>query len=252
MIGVGRVIREVLDVTTRSEDELVGTADELGGLETFSAGSRLIQADSRRVLITGSFPINSEDLVTLIPVAWEPCVVDEGQPADFIGEIALAIIGQEDFSRDALLQLIGSGQGTRFLPQEAFVDQLLFGHDWWTTPPKWLDAVASYHDGLAFVAENRGGLGPQVRQGSPSTGELANRLNARSFLRELGYSVASDGPSELERRRCLRVAVGLRGYDAVDWYLRGFIELNTLRADPPVVAIRKWRSDLEWLGDEFD
>jgi hypothetical protein len=246
--------RAALEEEERRRRELKQQAlDELSA--QFPALRRLIEAGASfggTILFTGSHPHNAPDLLTLVPERTTAIEAHEGDPTPLLDKVTVAVVGERGFSQAALLELIRYLPQTRFLPQPAFVDEVLFGENWWLSRVDDLEEIATWHQGLRFVLEERGSLGPlSPAQTGDGSGELAGRLSPTSFLSELGYSVASGGPSESRRRDMLKRAAERFGRQHVEWYLEGFIDINSRRSNAPAAAIDKWRSDLVWVRNQL-
>ncbi len=103
----------------------------------------------QRIAFSGYGPFDLEDLARLLPVEvewFEDQDLPENLPVDVI------VLGQEGFIEDAIVATLRyNKKPLRFLPQEGFVDEILFGHDWWNKAVDWLDTVAAYHPGLQYV-----------------------------------------------------------------------------------------------------
>ena len=243
-------LRSVLEAVV-SLGSLAGTTlEHLTGLEgllqQWENSSRAMRDKS--VVLTGDFPFNSEDLDALLATNQDVITVDDSDSVPLLPPVDLVVIGREGFSRELLSALAERGGTTQFLTQEAFIDLFLFGHSWWENP-RWLEEMVDCHDGIAFVLEVRGALGAiEPIETLPPTGEISHTLNSTSFLSEMGYSAAIDGPSEETRRHILRQAAAQHGKGLVTWYLEGFIDLASKRQDPPRQAIQKWERDLMWIS----
>ncbi len=126
----------------------------------------------------------------------------------------LIVLGQQNVRNELLDSCMAAAHArTRFLPQEGFVDFVLFGFDWWTDSlVSYLDHACSYYPGLAYIRENASANDfewptvertPVVEPRGPDEKHRAEQteLNIR------GYNVARDGPSRDERWRLLRTII---------------------------------------------
>jgi hypothetical protein len=98
---------------------------------------------------------------------------------------------------------------TRFLPQEGFVDLILFGFDWWTDRlVGYLDHSCTYYPSLAYIRDNASANDfewPTV-EATPvaeSRGPDEKHRAEQTELNRRGYNVAKDGPSREGRWRLL-------------------------------------------------
>ncbi len=104
--------------------------------------------DGKSVVLAGQLPFARGDMAGLMPPGTS-VHVDElagGLVPDYV------VIGQDAASRGLLDQCIEvAAKHTRFLPQEGFVDEVLFGFDWWVTEVDQLNAACNYYTELAYV-----------------------------------------------------------------------------------------------------
>ncbi len=140
------------------------------------------------VLFTGSDPYMAEELAGLLPAQVE-CYEDYEAPEDILFNIV--VVGQTDFSEDLIRAVLDrSVVPPSFLPQEGFLDKLLFGYDWWHDGDgEWLNAVLRYHPGLQFVKslETFPWPGTEAEETTgPDTGDA--ELQEQSRLYQLGYN----------------------------------------------------------------
>ena len=138
------------------------------------------------ILFTGNDPFSAEELEGLLPTQVE-CYEDYEAPEDV--RFSIVVVGQTDFSKDLIRSVLDNGNvSPSFLPQEGFLDELLFGHDWWGTDIEWLNAVLQYHPGLQYVKslETFPWPGTEAEE-SEGGGDGELELRERSRLKELGY-----------------------------------------------------------------
>ncbi len=85
------------------------------------------------ILFTGNDPFSAEELSGLLPER-AYYYMDDDVPEDV--SFDLVVVGQTDYSQEAITDAIDrDDEPPRFLPQEGFLDELLFGHDWWNIGP---------------------------------------------------------------------------------------------------------------------
>ncbi len=101
------------------------------------------------VLFTGDGPYEAHRLARLLPDAARARVDGE-----YPGQVSfgLVVVGRTGFYGDRMKQAVTSGSAfPRFVPQEGFVDELLFGRDWWTERVDLLNAAVGHHPGLTYA-----------------------------------------------------------------------------------------------------
>ncbi len=110
-----------------------------------------------RILFVGHVPFNAEEVASLLPEEAEWYEVGYA-PDGFTPE--LVVLGRDDYTKDSLRSvLLGLEGSPKILPQEGFVDELLFGHDWWDEEVGSLQMMVDQHWGLQ-IAKSVGGLLP--------------------------------------------------------------------------------------------
>ncbi len=165
------------------------------------------------------------------------------------------VIGHGAFSEEALADTVflTSTSASRWLPQEGFLDQVLFGYDWWCKHPSILREVALNHPGLQYVQSLGISLPPQlVPETLKPTSVEAIDFADESFLHRMGYNVASNGPSRHQRRRILSKAVELYGLPPVAHHIASLTRLRKMQPSGRYKfrrAIAEWENDLHWLQD---
>lgn len=203
------------------------------------------------ILFTGNHPFSSEELAGLLPTQVE-CYEDYEAPRE--ARFSVVIVGQTDFSKDLIRSVVDrSSLPPSFLPQEGFLDELLFGHDWWGTDIEWLNAVLQYHPGLQYVKSLETfpwpGTEVEVSQGG-GDGEL--ELRERSRLKELGYDT---GKSRTVRWRVLTdKAIPELGLPKVAGMIAWFCRLKKRQRGGKqkfARAIGEWEHDLTRLEREI-
>lgn len=62
------------------------------------------------------------------------------------------MVRRKDYYGDRMRKAVASEDGPpRFALQEGFLDELLFGQDWWTVEVALLNAALPHHPGLRFA-----------------------------------------------------------------------------------------------------
>jgi len=118
------------------------------GAATLGLLDRARRFDGKSVVLAGQLPFARGDIAGLIPPAASVHVdeLPDGLTPDYI------VIGQDGARLPLLDQCIeAAAQDTRFLPQEGFLDEVLFGFDWWVSEVDQLNDACNYYTGLAYV-----------------------------------------------------------------------------------------------------
>jgi hypothetical protein len=150
------------------------------------------------ILFTGDDPFSAEELTGLLPSQVE-CYEDYEAPEDL--RFNIVVVGQTDFSKKIIRSAIdGAGVPPRFLPQEGFLDELLFGHDWWDTEIEWLNGVLRYHPGLQYVKslETFPWPGTEAEESEGAVDSEAE-FQTETRLYQLGYKITGRSRSECWR-----------------------------------------------------
>lgn len=138
------------------------------------------------ILFTGNDPFSAEELAGLLPALVE-CYEDYEAQEDV--QFSIVVVGQTYFSKEMIRSVLNrSDLPPSFLPLEGFLDELLFGHDWWGTDIEWLNTILQYHPGLQYVKslETFPWPGTEAEE-SDGGGDGELELRERSRLKELGY-----------------------------------------------------------------
>jgi len=206
---------------------------------------------------TGRDPFSPNDLARLLPsttVQWIDGV-PEGRGVDVV------IIGQAGWSVDLLDLLILLEPAPRFLPQEGFLDELLFGYNWWVDYVAYLDAARSYYPGLQHVYVRSLESAPQIEWQWPSTeavettrgGDDGRDRAEIGELRARGYQITG-----LTTRDRWGILVGRclpdLGLERVAYIIAGLVKNAKRQTNGRIRyqhAIEEWESDLARLKREF-
>lgn len=231
-------------------DEFAEQVDYLGLLGKLVV-SRAFTFVGQEILFTGEDPFSAEELSGLLPRR-AYSYMDDDVPEDV--SFDLVVVGQRDFSKEIIVDVLArDGEPPRFLPQEGFLDEVLFGHDWWSVDVEWLNAVLQYHPGLQYVASLETFSWPSTEAAEAegrSEGEL--ELREQSRLKELGYDTTK---SRSVRWRVLTTkAVPELGLPRVAGMIAWFCRLKKRQRGGSqrfARAIGEWEHDLERLKREI-
>lgn len=107
---------------------------------------RAFRFAGQELLFVGHLPFHPEELGSLLPeeTAWyEHSYMPEQR------EPNLVVLGRAGYEQKQLHSLLKDLEGPlKVLPQEGFVDELLFGHDWWGEEAGSLRSMVDQHRGL--------------------------------------------------------------------------------------------------------
>jgi len=231
-------------------DEFAEQVDYLGLLGKLVVPRALVFVGQEN-LFTGDDPFSAEELSALLPrraYAYTDDDVPEGVAFD------LVVVGQREFSKEVIVDAMArDGEPPRFLPQEGFLDELLFGHDWWYADVEWLNAVLRYHPGLQYVASLESFPWPGTEAAeSEGGGEGELELRERSRLKELGYDTTK--PRPVRWRVLTTKAVPELGLPKVAGMIAWFCKLKKRQRGGSqrfARAIGEWEHDLERLKREL-
>jgi len=173
---------------------------------------RALSLADQSILFTGYDPFHPEELSWLLPSDADSVEVheeDDGRASEIPEKLPtdVVIIGRTEFSRRVIRDSIESnGAIPKFLPQEGFIDEILFGHDWWSGDGiGMLNATLDHHPGLQYVKSLEGFPWPSTEAyesvDDSSTEEAEFREKTPLF--ECGYRIT--GLSKDQRWKVLKV-----------------------------------------------
>ena len=107
-------------------------------------------------IFTGEGPYKSEDLCRLLPhdnslnLNIDPPPIwpfhDDGVDPVYI------VVGKENYDEEQMVNFVQNFESNCvFLPQEGYLDLILFGRNWWTEEPGLLNECLEHHDGLQYA-----------------------------------------------------------------------------------------------------
>jgi hypothetical protein len=211
--------------------------------EARRVGEQLVDA---HVHFIGRGPFLSADLAELSGPSDRWTIGDTGRdPVDIV------VVGRSEAGSSALKQVLWQpGGAPRVFTQEAFIDLLLFGHEWWSDPAR-IRVAERDHQGLAAAHFHypRGARWPADEPSSGTVTEEGLLLDGESELHRLGYQIS--GMSRDARWRVLRErAVPTLGVAVVRRTIERHIALRRGQwagESRYEHALREWEHDLERL-----
>lgn len=204
------------------------------------------------ILFTGNDPFSAEELSGLLPERTY-CHLDDDVPDEM--PFDLVVVGQTDFSEEVIADVIArDDEPPRFLPQEGFLDELLFGHDWWNIDVEWLNAVLEYHPGLQYVKSLETFPWPETDAPEAThAGVSEAEFQSETPLHRLGYQIT--GRSRSKRWEILKSkAVPELGLQEVAETIAQHCRVRKRQVggrEKYANAIAEWEYDLARLKREF-
>ena len=217
----------------------------------------------KAVLFCGELPYSVDALSRLLP---DPCYWYEQTDIPTNILVNTVVVGQRgvlspSISHQLDLAARSGGAPPRFIPQEGFVDEILFGHDWWTDYPYLLNGALAYHQGLqlAHAAHLNGdavfpwpGTEAEEADGTDSDDQI-EEFQAETLLHALGYQIT--GKSRATRWAVLtETAIPRLGLQIVVETIAMHIRLRKAQRDGRWHyrhAIAEWEYDLSRLKTDY-
>jgi hypothetical protein len=205
-----------------------------------------LPADARSVAFVGDGPHLAADLARIVPIGE---LVRDPEAEGFVDTIVLGLDAVP--SSHVYERMNQSPRPARYLPQEGWIELVLFGRDWWQDSQRLNDA-ASDHAPLGEVKRRW----PRADFGWPGTSvsgdgpPMEQDFHEVGFLRISGYQLT--GMDHGERMNVLRrVTIPLHGLQKVAEEIANFVRLAKLRVKSDwSYAIGQWELDLEVLWRE--
>ena len=222
--------RSVIEYTARLASLVAPNARKLSG---------------KTIQFIGADPFTVDDLQGLLP-SDVTVVIDEA-----VDEPDIVVLGVEDFEEEQISAAVDARhEGTSFLPQDGFLDLVLFGYDWWTDQVNLLNRSRESHPGLSYLHSLQSFRWPGTEAPeSDGTGGSGGEFQPETPLRKLGYQIT--GLSRADRWQILRVrAVPDLGLEEVVSTIASNIRLRKAQvggADRYENAIGEWEHDLSRL-----
>ena len=226
--------RSVIEYTARLASQVAPNALKMSG---------------KTIQFIGVEPFAVDDLQGLLP-SDATVVIDE--PVD---EPDIVVLGVEDFEEEQIFAAVDSRhEETSFLPQDGFLDLVLFGYDWWADHVNLLNQSRDSHPGLSYLYSLQSFRWPGTEAPeSGGTGDSGGDFQSETPLRGLGYQIT--GMSRDERWQILRIrAVPELGLEEVVSTIASNIRLRKAQvggADRYENAIGEWEYDLARLRSTY-
>lgn len=111
--------------------------------------TRAFSLTEQSILFTGDGPYEAHRLSRLLPDEAKICVDGEDPERNLFGVV---VVGRQDFYGDRMRRAVTNGHRMpHFIPQEGFLDELLFGRNWWTEEIDLLNMTLINHPGLKYA-----------------------------------------------------------------------------------------------------
>lgn len=166
----------------------------------------LMHLVGKTVVLTGANPFNEDDIgQALLPeTEWTTATFDYFSP-DATTRVDYLIIGEYEYKTDWIEASISSNpDDIVVLPQEGFLDYILFGYDWWNKHVDLLNSVADRHEGLQYAKGLAGFAWPDIDAPESTSGSTGDEEFAtETALRRQGYQITG-----LNRARRWTILIG--------------------------------------------
>ena len=203
----------------------------------------------KTVQFIGTNPFAINDLQGLLPPD-ATVVVDEA-----VDEPDFVVLGVEDFDEEQISAAVDARlEGTSFLPQDGFLDLVLFGYDWWTDHVNLLNRSRDSHPGMRYLHSLQSFRWPGTEAPeSLGTTDSEGEFKSETDLLKLGYKIS--GMSRPERWLILSaVAVPRLGLEEVARTISNHIRLRKTQvggAEKYAYGIGEWEYDLARLRSTY-
>lgn len=202
-------------------------------------------------VFTGEGPFRTKDLITLLDARQRFITVDFDLVIRDAGtNVAVVVVGRDNWDRRAIAApLEGRQLPPRFLPQEGFVDEVLFRRDWWHNEVGELTLALQRYPGLAY-AKSLAKAGPRPFDWPSTDASETNRPGADDRYRpetelfRLGYRI--EGMSSVARWEALKRIVPILGLQNV---AETIVSLVRTRKSQVGGSYKYRRAILEWEDD---
>ena len=210
-----------------------------------------LQLSGKTVQFIGTGPFTIDGLKGLLPLDVTVVVANQGsrrqkREPDFV------VIGVEDFTEELISTAVDmKGDETSFMPQDGFLDLVLFGYDWWTDLPDLLNESKDWHPGMRYLHSLASSSFRWPRTTAPESdqpGVSENDFERTTDLFDMGYQIT--GKSKSRRWSVLTRAVPELGLKAVVETIANHIRVRKAQvggADRYSHAINEWEYDLSML-----
>lgn len=218
---------------------------------------RTIAFQEQNVVFSGHGPFEPTKLALLLPPS-SSLYYEATAPAKV--NLDVIVLGEEDYSRNVIRSICETSvKPPRFLPQQGFVDELLFGVDWWNVKVDLLNSCLGHHRGLSYAKfcyeDTFRWPGTQAPE---STGSKAAEIDFRTStpLFDRGYSMADGYSAEAQKKRwsILKKATRELGLKEVAYTIaRHCRRCKSQKGgrEKYARAIKEWESDLVRLKKAY-
>ena len=208
-----------------------------------------LKFSGKTVQFIGTGPFSIDDMKGLLPLDVTVVVADQRSRRQ-LREPDFVVIGVEDFDEELISKAVDMrGDETSFMPQDGFLDLVLFGYNWWTDLHDYLNESKDWHPGMRYLHSLQSfrwpsTTAPESDQSVVSDGDFKQQ----SDLFEMGYQIT--GKSKSRRWSVLTRAVPELGLKAVVETIANHIRVRKAQvggADRYSHAINEWEYDLSML-----
>jgi hypothetical protein len=201
-------------------------------------------------------------------IGWSPFLIEEGLkvllPSDVkvvidepVDRPDFVVIGVEEFDEKLISKAVDMrGDETSFIPQDGFLDLVLFGYNWWTDEIEYLNKSKDSHPGMRYLhslASSSFRWPSTTAPESDQQGESEGDYQQETELHALGYKTTD--LSAAKRWQVLtKKAVPRLGLQEVVGTIASHIRRSKRQKGGAYKyrkAISKWELDLNKLRKEY-
>jgi hypothetical protein len=207
-----------------------------------------LKMSGKTVQFIGTNPFAINDLKGLLPPDVTVVIDEPVNEPDFV------VLGVEDFDEKQISAAVDARhEGTSFLPQDGFLDLVLFGYDWWADLIDLLNESKEQHPGMRYLHSLQSFRWPGTEAPeSPGDGDSEGEFQHETDLHRMGYRIT--GLSRARRWDVLTIAVPRLGLKQVVETIANHIRLRKAQvggADKYSHAIGEWEHDLKKLRSTY-
>jgi len=208
-----------------------------------------MKLSGKTVHFIGWGPYSVEDIEALLP---SDTLVVSGE---HVTRPDYVVLGTDEFDEHQILSAVEARHdSTSFLPQDGFLDLILFGYDWWAEYIQLLDDSKDWHPGMRHLHSLQSFRWPGT-EAPESTGfqESGREFKSETDLHKLGYKLTNMTPAK--RWQVLTtVAIPRLGLKEVAGTIASHIRNRKRQvggAEKYAKAIRAWEYDLQRLKTTY-
>ena len=238
-----------------NENDQLSVIEYTARLAALVAPNALVMS-GKTVQFIGDGPFEVGDLEGLLPS--DATVVIDGT----VDEPDIVVLGTHNFDEDEISAAVDARHDeTSFLPQDGFLDLVLFGYDWWANHVNLLNRSVDSHPGMSYLNSLQSlhsfkWPGTDAPESTETTGatDSAGDFNTETPLHRLGYNVSKPTSRSARWLILSGVAVPTLGLEEVAQTIANHIRLRKTQvggAERYRRAIGEWEHDLARLKSTY-